>query len=60
MPRTLVHPDGDRSFRQAPFPVELPILEPQESMFIEVAGVAGGEQDTVEELHRVHGAGVRT
>ena len=56
MPRTLVHPDGDRSFRQAPFPVELPILEPQESMFIEVAGVAGGEQDTVEELCRIHGA----
>ena len=58
--RTLIDPNRDRRFRQTPLPVELPVLEPQEPVLVEVTGVAGGEQDTVEELHRVHGAGVRT
>lgn len=56
--RTLIDPHRDRRFRQSPLAVELPILEPQASILVEVTGVAGGEQDTVEELHRVHGAGV--
>lgn len=57
--RTVIHPDRDRHIREAPLPVEFPILEPQKSMFIEVAGVAGGEQDAVEELRRVPGTCVR-
>ena len=56
--RTLIDPNRDRRFCQPPLPVELLVLEPQESMLVEVTGVAGGEQDTVEELRRVHGAGV--
>src|SRR5258706_8909845 len=48
--RPIIHPYRDGGLRQAPLPVELPILETQKSMLVEVAGVAGSKQDTVEEL----------
>ncbi len=54
--RPIIHPHRDRSVCQAPLPVELPILETQKAMLVEVARVAGGEQDTVKELRWIHGA----
>src|SRR5207247_5988603 len=48
--RPIIHPHRDRSFRQSPLPVELPILKAQKPIFVQIARVAGGEQNMVEEL----------
>src|SRR6266487_3566115 len=52
--RPIIHPHRDRSFRQSPLPVELPILKAQKPIFVQIARVVGDEQNTVEELRWVH------
>src|SRR6266536_6259234 len=54
--RSIIHPHRDRSFRQPPLPVELPILKAQEPIVVQIARVAGGEQNTVKELRWVQRA----
>lgn len=48
--QSIIHPHRDWSLRQAPLSIELPVLKAQEPIFIQMARVAGGEQDTVKEL----------
>lgn len=46
--RAFIDPNGDWRMWQAPLPVELPILETQETMSIQLSGKAGCEQNAVE------------